>query len=101
MAMGRVCAGIAMCINAHTSLACFPVYKFGTEEQKQKYLVPGIAGEKIGALGLTEPNAGSDLASLQTRAIEHGELRNEHLRFWRAIGGNNACTEQSEQQRLA
>jgi alkylation response protein AidB-like acyl-CoA dehydrogenase len=70
--MGRVCAGIAMCINAHIGLACFPIYKFGTEEQKQKYLVPGIAGKKIGALGLTEPNAGSDARSIRSQAIKDG-----------------------------
>jgi butyryl-CoA dehydrogenase len=71
--MGRICAGIAMCINAHTSLACFPVYKFGTEEHKQKYLVPGVAGEKIGALGLTEPNAGSDARSIRSTAVKKGD----------------------------
>ena len=70
--IGKICAGIAMCINAHTGLACFPVYKFGTEEQKQKYLVPGIAGEKIGALGLTEPNAGSDARSIRSQAAKNG-----------------------------
>jgi butyryl-CoA dehydrogenase len=71
--MGRVNAGIAMCVNAHTSLACFPVYKFGTEEQKQKYLVPGITGQKIGALGLTEPNAGSDARSIRATAVKKGD----------------------------
>lgn len=71
--MGRICAGIAMCINAHVGLACFPIYKFGTEEQKQKYLVPGIAGEKIGSLGLTEPGAGSDVRSIRTQAVKKGD----------------------------
>jgi Acyl-CoA dehydrogenases len=71
--MGRICAGIAMCINAHTGLSCSPVYNFGTEEQKQKYLVPGIAGEKIGALGLTEPNAGSDARSIRATAVKKGD----------------------------
>jgi butyryl-CoA dehydrogenase len=70
--MGRICAGIAMCINAHVGLACFPIYKFGTEEQKQKYLVPGIAGEKIGSLGLTEPGAGSDARSIRSLAVKNG-----------------------------
>ena len=70
--MGKINAGIAMCINAHTGLALFPIYKFGTEEQKQKYLVPGIAGEKIGALGLTEPNAGSDARSIRSQAVKEG-----------------------------
>jgi len=71
--MGRICAGIAMCINAHVGLACFPIYKFGTEEQKQKYLVPGIAGEKIGSLGLTEPGAGSDARSIRSQAVKNGD----------------------------
>jgi butyryl-CoA dehydrogenase len=71
--MGRICAGIAMCINAHVGLACFPIYKFGTEEQKQKYLVPGIAGEKIGSLGLTEPGAGSDARSIRSQAVKKGD----------------------------
>jgi butyryl-CoA dehydrogenase len=71
--IGRICAGIAMCINAHVGLACFPIYKFGTEEQKQKYLVPGIAGEKIGSLGLTEPGAGSDARSIRSQAVKNGD----------------------------
>lgn len=71
--MGRICAGIAMCINAHVGLACFPIYKFGTEEQKQKYLVPGIAGQKIGSLGLTEPGAGSDARSIRSQAVKNGD----------------------------
>ncbi len=45
-----------------------PIFKFGTEEQKQRWLPAGIAGEKIGALGITEPGAGSDVASLATTA---------------------------------
>ncbi len=71
--MGKINAGIAMCVNAHTSLSMFPIYKFGTEEQKQKYLVPGITGEKIGSLGLTEPFAGSDARSIRTTAIKKGD----------------------------
>ena len=60
--------GLAAGIGAHTSIALPPVWKFGTEEQKQRYLVPGIRGEKIAALGITEPGAGSDVASINTRA---------------------------------
>ena len=71
--MGRINAGIAMCVNAHTSLSMFPIYKFGTDEQKEKYLIPGIAGEKIGALGLTEPNAGSDARSIRSQATKKGD----------------------------
>ena len=60
--------GLAAGIGAHTSIATPPLWKFGTEEQKQRYLVPSIAGEKIAALAITEPDAGSDVASLKTRA---------------------------------
>lgn len=70
--MGKINAGIAMCVNAHTSLSMFPIYKFGTEEQKEKYLIPGIQGKKIGALGLTEPNAGSDARSIRSQAVKEG-----------------------------
>lgn len=64
----RVCSGIAAGLLA-SALACDPIFYFGTEEQKHKYLVPTIGGEKIGAFALTEPNAGSDVASLQTYAV--------------------------------
>jgi len=60
--------GLAAGIGAHTSIALPPIWKFGTEDQKQRYLVPGIRGEKIGAPGITEPDAGSDVAGLKTRA---------------------------------
>jgi acyl-CoA dehydrogenase len=60
--------GTAAGIGAHTNIATPPIWKFGTEEQKQRYLVPSIAGELIGALGITEPGAGSDVAALSTRA---------------------------------
>ncbi|MCY3973899.1 MAG: acyl-CoA dehydrogenase family protein [Candidatus Dadabacteria bacterium] len=71
--MGKVWSAAAMAVNAHIGLACFPIYKFGTEEQKQKYLVPGIKGEKIGALGLTEPGAGSDARSIRSQAVKEGD----------------------------
>jgi acyl-CoA dehydrogenase len=60
--------GTAAGIGAHVNIATPPIWKFGSEEQKQRYLVPAIRGEKIGALGITEPGAGSDVASLRTRA---------------------------------
>jgi acyl-CoA dehydrogenase len=60
--------GTAAGLGAHTNIATPPIWKFGTDEQKQRYLVPAIAGERIGALGITEPGAGSDVASLTTRA---------------------------------
>jgi alkylation response protein AidB-like acyl-CoA dehydrogenase len=66
--IARACGSTAITLAAHVSLGCGPVYGAGTEEQKQKFLVPMARGEAIGAFGLTEPNAGSDAAGTQTRA---------------------------------
>ncbi len=60
--------GTAAGIGAHINIATPPIWKFGTEEQKQRFLVPAIAGEKIGALGITEPGAGSDVAGITSKA---------------------------------
>jgi acyl-CoA dehydrogenase len=60
--------GLAAGIGAHIGIATPPIWKFGTEDQKQRYLAPAIRGEKIGALAITEPNAGSDVAGIRTRA---------------------------------
>jgi acyl-CoA dehydrogenase len=60
--------GTAAGIGAHVNIATPPIWKFGTEDQRQRYLKPAIAGEKIGALGITEPGAGSDVAAISTRA---------------------------------
>jgi len=60
--------GVAAGIGAHVGIATPPVWKFGTEEQKQRFLVPAIRGERIAALGITEPDAGSDIAGIKTRA---------------------------------
>jgi acyl-CoA dehydrogenase len=70
--------GLSAGIGAHTSIATPPIWRFGTEEQKQRYLVPAIQGEKIGALGITEPEAGSDVAGIKTRAerVDGGFLVN-------------------------
>src|SRR5438309_6040518 len=70
--------GAAAGIGAHVNIATPPIWKFGSEEQKQRYLVPAVRGEKIGALGITEPGAGSDVASLRTRAerVDGGFLVN-------------------------
>jgi acyl-CoA dehydrogenase len=65
--------GVAAGLNAHASIALPPIFNFGTEDQKQRWLVPGIAGEKIGALGITEPGAGSDVAGISTTARRDGE----------------------------
>ncbi|MCW2995374.1 MAG: acyl-CoA dehydrogenase [Conexibacter sp.] len=60
--------GLAAGVGAHTNIATPPIAKFGTEDQKQRYLAPAIAGEKIGALAITEPDAGSDVAGLKSHA---------------------------------
>jgi alkylation response protein AidB-like acyl-CoA dehydrogenase len=60
--------GVAAGLGAHSEIAMPPIWKFGTDEQKQRWLVPGIKGERIGALGITEPGGGSDVASLKTFA---------------------------------
>jgi len=67
--IARVSGSMAITLDAQTSLYCEPVYLFGTEEQKQKYLTPAVRGEKIGCFGLTEPQAGSDAGATRTRAI--------------------------------
>src|SRR3954463_3522360 len=65
--------GLAMGIAVHTDMATPPVFLFGTEEQKQEYLVPSIKGTKISCLGITEPDAGSDVAGIKTRAVRDGD----------------------------
>lgn len=71
--LARVCGSTAVIVSAHTSLCCWPIYKFGTEDQKKKYLPDLLAGKTLGAFGLTEPNAGTDAAGQQTRADLDGE----------------------------
>lgn len=71
--ISKACASTGVTVSAHTSLCCWPILNFGTEEQKQKYL-PGLAtGEKLGAFGLTEPNAGTDAAMQATTAVDEGD----------------------------
>ena len=71
--LARVCESTAVTLSAHTSLAGWPVYKFGSEEQKQKYLRPMAEGKKIGAYGLTEPGSGSDAGGMTTTAVLDGD----------------------------
>ncbi|MCQ4727431.1 acyl-CoA dehydrogenase [Anaerotignum faecicola] len=71
--MAKVCGTTSVIISAHTSLCANPIYEFGTEEQKMKYLVPLAKGEKIGAFGLTEPGAGTDASGQQTKAVLEGD----------------------------
>jgi alkylation response protein AidB-like acyl-CoA dehydrogenase len=65
--------GLTMGVAVHTDMATPPIHLFGTEEQKQRYLVPAIKGEKIACLGITEPDAGSDVAGIRTRAVRDGD----------------------------
>jgi alkylation response protein AidB-like acyl-CoA dehydrogenase len=67
------CGGLAMGIAVHTDMAMPPILAFGTEEQKQEWVVPAIRGEKILCLGITEPDAGSDVAGIKTRAVKDGD----------------------------
>ncbi|MBT9258332.1 MAG: acyl-CoA dehydrogenase family protein [Clostridiales bacterium] len=71
--LGRVDASLALTLAAHVSLAAMPIYRFGTEEQKRTYLIPLARGEYLGCFGLTEPDAGSDAASIETRAERRPE----------------------------
>ncbi|NLW22148.1 MAG: acyl-CoA dehydrogenase [Tissierellia bacterium] len=70
--ISKVCATTGVILSAHTSLACWPIFTYGTEEQKQNYLIPLARGEKLGAFALTEPNAGTDAAGIQTVAVLDG-----------------------------
>lgn len=71
--LSRVCATTGVIVSAHTSLCLAPIYEFGTEEQRMKYLPKLCSGQWIGAFGLTEPNAGTDAATQQTIAVEDGD----------------------------
>ena len=71
--VSKACASTGVTISAHTSLCCWPIEAFGTEEQKQKYLPDLASGEKLGAFGLTEPGAGSDAAGQRTVAEDKGD----------------------------
>lgn len=71
--LARVCGSTALSLAAHTSLVCIPLYKFGSEAQKQKYLTRVASGEALGAYGLTEPNAGSDAGGTETTAVKTGD----------------------------
>ncbi len=76
--LSKVCATTGVILSAHNSLFCDPLLKFGTPEQQEKYLCPAASGQKLGAFGLTEPNAGTDAASQTTRAkkVDGGYLVN-------------------------
>ncbi|MBS5788184.1 MAG: acyl-CoA dehydrogenase [Clostridioides difficile] len=71
--LSKACGTTGVIVSAHTSLAGSPIFEFGSEEQKQKFLVPLAKGEKLGAFGLTEPNAGTDASGQQTTAVLDGD----------------------------
>ncbi|MCC8096967.1 MAG: acyl-CoA dehydrogenase [Eubacterium sp.] len=71
--LSKVCGTTGVIVSAHTSLCCDPILTYGTEEQKQKYLVPLAKGEKLGAFALTEPGAGTDAQGMQTKAVLDGD----------------------------
>lgn len=81
--ISRVCASTGLTLCAHTSLGTYPIYQFGTEAQKKKYVTQLASGEILGAFGLTEPNAGSDAAAIETTAkkTQDGYILNGTKRF--------------------
>ena len=87
--LGKVCPSTGATMMAHTSLGTAPIVLFGTEEQKEQYLPSLASGQKIGAFGLTEPNAGSDAGNTQTKAILEG---NEYI----VNGEKTFCTNAGE-----
>jgi alkylation response protein AidB-like acyl-CoA dehydrogenase len=71
--LNRINAGIAASLMVQGGLSTQPIYRFGSDEQRRRILVPAIKGEKIGAFALTEPDSGSDAASIKTRAVREGD----------------------------
>jgi butyryl-CoA dehydrogenase len=71
--ISRCCASTGVILSVQNSLYCDPIHRFGTGEQKEKFLLPFARGEKIGCYALTEPQAGSNAAALQTKAVRKGE----------------------------
>ncbi|MDD5222483.1 MAG: acyl-CoA dehydrogenase family protein [bacterium] len=72
--MSRICQGFATSWSGHSHLATYPIFRAGTPEQKQKYLIPAIKGDIIGAFALTEPDAGSDTKSIKSSAVRDGDF---------------------------
>jgi butyryl-CoA dehydrogenase len=71
--ISRCCASMGVILSVQNSLFCDPIHRYGTEEQKKKFLLPFTRGEKIGCYALTEPQAGSNAAALQTKAVKKGD----------------------------
>jgi butyryl-CoA dehydrogenase len=91
--IARVCASTSVILSVQNSLYCDPIFRFGTEEQKQKFLVPFARGERIGCYALTEPQAGSNAAALTTKAVRKGETYVINgTKAWITNGGAAAAT---------
>lgn len=71
--LSKVCASHGVIVQTHNALCCWPIFTYGTEGQKKKYLPKLLSGEHLGAFGLTEPNAGTDAAMQQTTAVDQGD----------------------------
>jgi len=71
--LSKVCGSHGVIVQTHIALCCWPIFTYGTEEQKKKYLPKLLSGEHLGAFGLTEPNAGTDAAMQQTKAEDRGD----------------------------
>jgi butyryl-CoA dehydrogenase len=71
--ISKASGAMGLCISVHNSVATFPVFEFGNDAQRQKFLIPMAKGEKIGTFCLTEPNAGSDATSIETTAVRDGD----------------------------
>src|SRR5260370_1095567 len=71
--ISRCCASTGVILSVQNSLYCDPIHRFGTEDQKKQFLIPFARGEKIGCYALTEPQAGSNAAALQTKALKKGD----------------------------
>src|SRR5580765_7065430 len=71
--ISRCCASTGVILSVQNSLYCDPIHRFGSEEQKKKFLLPFARGEKVGCYALTEPQAGSNAAALQTKAVKRGD----------------------------
>lgn len=90
--LGRVCGSVGLSVAAHNSLCSNHIYTFGSEEQKQKYLVPLAQGESFGAWGLTESQAGSDASGTRTTAVRTGSDSDRVPSGWTVNGSKNFIT---------
>lgn len=71
--ISKISAAMGLCISVHNSVSAYPIYVFGSEKQRERFLIPLASGRKIGTFCLTEPNAGSDASSVETTAVRDGD----------------------------